>query len=79
MLNGSDITIENPEQYSNRIYAEQAKDENGRPYYRFPDLEGSLLASFRITPDGKSENAYWGSEVGEGICDVSFGHHSLDD
>jgi hypothetical protein len=78
-LPGGTLSIEDAAQYSNRVWAEFTEDSDGHSSYRFGDLEGSLLASFRITPDGKSENAYWGSEVGEGICDVSFGHHSLDD
>ena len=78
LLNSSDITIENPEQYRNRIYAELTKDENGRPYYAFPDLEGSLLASFRMTPDENPENAYWSSIAGDWLCDVHSGHHASD-
>lgn len=78
-LSGGTLSIEDAAQYSNRVWAEFTEDSDGHSAYRFGDLEGSLLASFRITPDGKSENAYWGGEAGEGICDVSFGHYSMDD
>lgn len=78
-LSGGTISIEDAAQYSNRVWGEKTEEHDGHSSYHFGDLEGSLLASFRITPDGIKENAYWGSEAGEGICDVSFGHHSMDD
>lgn len=45
--------------------------------YSFPGLEGTLLASVQITPNGS--NGYWSSSITEGICDVSIGHHSRED
>ena len=78
-LSGGTVSVEDATQYSNRVWGEMAQDYDGHSSYHFGDLEGSLLASFRITPNGKTENAYWGSEAGEGICDVSFGHFSMDE
>lgn len=78
-LSGGTLSIADAAQYSNRVWGEKTEEHDGHSSYHFGDLEGSLLASFRITPDGIKENAYWGSEAGEGICDVSFGHHSMDD
>ena len=78
-LSGGTVSFADAAQYSNRVWGEKIKEHDGHSSYRFGDLEGSLLASFRITPDGVKENAYWASEAGEGICDVSFGHHSMDD
>ena len=78
-LSGGTISIEDAAQYSNRVWGEKTEEYNSHSSYRFGDFKGSLLASFRITPDSIKENAYWGSEAGEGICDISFGHHSMDD
>lgn len=78
-LSGGTLSIADAAQYSNRVWGEKTEEHDGHSSYHFGDLEGSLLASFRITPDGIKENAYWGSEAGEGICDVSFGHNSMDD
>ncbi len=78
-LSGGTVSIEDSAQYSNRIWGELTEENDGYSSYRFGDLEGSLLASIRIVPDGIMENAYWRSEAGEGLCDVSFGHFSVDD
>lgn len=81
LANGS-LTVEDSAQYSGRIYAEFVEDTadgfaSGR--YVFQDLEGILMASYRVMPHGNNENAYWSSDVTEGLCNVSTGHYSRDD
>jgi len=71
--------VENPERYSNRVWAEAVTEGDELVSYRFPDLEGILFASFRIMPGKETQNTYWSGEAHEGICDVAFGHHSMDD
>ena len=78
VLKNENLTIENPEQYSGRIWATPETDEDGHGSYHFDALEGILLASFRVVPAGKPENAYWSSTVTGSLCDVSFGHKALD-
>lgn len=78
LVSGGHITAESLEQYGNRIWAEAVTEGDEHVSYRFPDLDGILFASFRITPGEESQNTYWSGEAHEGICDVSFGHHSMD-
>ena len=60
--------------YSDRIWAEA----DGKGGYVFPNVEGILFVSYLVSPDGSKENAYWSGEAQNGICEVSFGHHSGD-
>ena len=73
VLKNENLTVENPEQYYDRIWA---TFEEGS--YRFSDMEGTLLASFRIVPSGNLESTYWSSTVSGILCDVAFGHNALD-
>ena len=78
ILGNKNLTIENPEQYYDRIWAEFTEDESGLTACHFPGLDGMFFASFRVVPSGKPENTYWSSEVSGVLCDVAFGHKSTD-
>lgn len=78
-LSGKDVSAAMPE--TDRIYGvfeEEIQDGMTTGTYSFPDLDGILLASFRIAPHGENTNAYWSTALTEGICDVKIGHHSKD-
>ena len=75
-LSGGTLSPEDTARYSGRIWAE-GDAATGR--YVFKDLEGIFFSSYRVVTNGEYENAYWSSVAGDGICDVSIGHHSLDE
>jgi len=81
-ITNGQLNVEESAQYSGRIWAEFQEDVTDgitTGQYVFPDLEGIFLASYRVAPHGENENAYWNSEVTEGLCDVHTGHYSTDE
>lgn len=77
IVGGGEIEIEDTTAYDGRIYAEPVvltETVDGEPFthteYVFPELEGMMLASYRVF-DGDSDNMpYWSYTADDGLCDV---------
>lgn len=68
--------------WDGRIYAAHVETQNGdvtTGTYEFPDLEGSLLASFLMPARDNGDQPYWASTVTGDIGDVSARHYARDD
>lgn len=75
LVDGGTVTITNSSAYQGRIYAnpvvETVSDSSGDTHitrgYEFPELEGMVLAGYRIAED---DYTYQSLDCGEGICEV---------
>lgn len=78
LLTDGAVSADHLTRYGSRIWGERIRGSDGHSSYHFGDLEGHILASFRILPENDPWQAYWSSEVSGALCDVSLGHHSID-
>ncbi len=75
LVDGGTVTIPNTNAYQGRIYAQPVEEtvtnSSGETHttrsYEFPELNGMVLAGYRIT---EGDHTYQSLDVGEGICEV---------